>query len=131
MNKADREQIQHHAEAIAERARVTAHALGLAAGCLDRLFDQAVEAQSHPGLTLLLYASTALQRGRDALKADMRAAVEIFALAAKPARIDPTDPALLDAMRQTAEQLHALLERGEDPAKPQEDGDVWKLGGKT
>ena len=113
MNRADREQIQRLAKEIAERARVISQSLGLAAGCLDKLFDQAVEAQGHPGLTLLLYASTALQRGRDALKADQRAAVEIYSLAAKPARIDSTDPALLDAMRATAEQLHALLEQTE------------------
>ena len=116
MNGQDRAEVRRLAEEIAERARQTAHALDITAGALDALFDCAVEAQSDPSMVILLYAAKALQRGRDALREDMQAAVRIYAMANHKTPPQPGDPELYAAMRATAERLHQVLEDPGDKA---------------
>jgi hypothetical protein len=130
MNASDRDEIKRHAEAIAERSRQTAHALDVTAGALDNLFEQAIEAQAHPGVVVMLYASKALLRGRDALKANMVDAVKVYALASHETPVQATDPELMEAMRCTAAKLHVLLEQSEDTARLLT-SDVWKGRDKT
>ena len=128
MNAAD--EIKRLAEQIAETSRTAAHALEVASGALDELFNIAVEAEADPSLIILLYGSKALARGADALRANQRAAVEIYAYANQPQTVKAGSPELMAAMRSTAERLHVLLEQSEDTARLLT-SDVWRGRDKT
>jgi len=130
MNGQDRAEVRRLAEEIAERARQTAHALDITAEALDALFDCAVEAQSDPSMVILLYAAKALQRGRDALREDMQAAVRIYAAASHETPPQPGDPELCAAMRATAERLHQILEDPGDKALLLTADEAWVREGR-